>query len=177
MEKFKMLIFILGGIRSGKTIYAGEIAKNAKNVIYIATYVNDKNDKEMIKRIERHKKLRPKNWKIFEIGNFSEIKRKISEFKDATIIIDCLTLLVSNFIFENKDADEEKISVIVENFVKEIKKDNKIIIISNEVGHGIIPENEISRRYIDLLGRANEIIAKECDEFYYMVAGIPIKVK
>lgn len=186
MQKFKMLIFILGGIRSGKSKYASKIAEKIsrnenKEVVYIATYKNDGNDTEMIERIERHKKSRPKEWKVIEEGEIDKISLKIREIKNSVIIIDCLTLLVSNFLFKNENADENLISLKIKGMLKEIregiKNGNKFIIISNEVGEGIIPANKISRRYGDLLGRANQIVAEHSDEFYFMFAGIPMKIK
>lgn len=180
-----MLFFILGGIRSGKSKYAGMIAceisksKN-KKIVYIATYKNNGKDEEMAKRIERHKKHRPDDWTVIEIEKISDVGLKINKIKDAVIIIDCLTLLVSNFLFDVKNADEDAITKEIEKMINEIKNrknNNEVIIISNEVGQGIIPMNKISRRYIDLLGRANQLIAENCDEFYFMSAGIPNKIK
>ncbi len=182
-----MLIFILGGVRSGKSKYAGEIAdeisKNEnKKVIYIATYRNDGKDAEMTERIEKHKKHRPNDWTAVELGKISDVGLKIKEIRDAIIIIDCMTLLVSNFLFEVKNADEDKITKEIEKMLKEIregikKNNNTVIIISNEVGQGVIPANKISRKYADLLGRANQLIAKHSAQFYFMFAGIPNKIK
>jgi len=178
-----VFIFILGGVRSGKSRYAEEIAlKNNKNVFYIATYENDGNDAEMTERIDKHKKHRPDEWTAVEIGKISGVCLKISEIADRTIIIDCLTLLVSNFLFDVKNADENDITKEIEKMVNEIKdgikkNNNDVIVISNEVGQGIMPANKISRRYVDLLGRANQITAKHCDEFYFMFAGIPMMIK
>lgn len=181
-----MLIFILGGIRSGKSNYAGKIAdkisKNEnKKIVYIATYKRNGNDEEMEERIERHKKNRPKEWNVIEEGKIYDVASKIREIKNSVIIIDCLTLLVSNFFAENKNADENIITSEIEKMLKEIKegmkKNNDFIIISNEVGEGIIPVNKISRRYADLLGRANQIVARHSDQFYFMFAGITMKIK
>ncbi len=181
-----MLIFILGGIRSGKSRYAGEIvnkiSKNEnKKIVYIATYKNDGKDAEMTERIERHKNNRPNTWNVMEVGKIYDVASKLREIENSVIIIDCLTLLVSNFFAENKNADESSITSEIEKMLKEIrkgiKKNNDIIIISNEVGQGIIPPNKISRRYADLLGRANQIVAKHSAQFYFMFAGIPLKIK
>ncbi len=182
-----MLIFILGGIRSGKSKYAGEIAdkisKNEnKKIVYIATYKNDGKDAEMTERIERHKNNRPNTWNVMEVGKIYDVASKLGEIKNSIIIIDCLTLLVSNFFAENKNTDESSITSEIKKMLKEIRKgikknNNKFIIISNEVGEGIIPANKISRRYADLLGRANQIIAKHSAQFYFMFAGIPMKIK
>lgn len=183
-----MLIFILGGIRSGKSRYAKEIAEKfkylsgEKNIVYIATYKNDGNDKEMTERIKSHKMHRTKEWDVLEIGNFSDINLKMNKISNAIIMIDCLTLLVSDFLLQFKDADEGRITKELEKFINEIKKsmsenNNKVIIISNEVGQGIIPLNRISRKYADMLGRANQVIANHCDEFYFMYAGISIRIK
>jgi len=183
----KMLTFILGGIRSGKSRYAGEIvdeiSKNEnKKAIYIATYRNDGKDAEMAERIERHKKNRPRNWDVIEAGKISDVVSKIREIENSVIIIDCVTLLVSNFLEENKKADENDITKEIEKMITEIRETikkghNKVIVISNEVGQGIIPANKISRKYVDLLGRANQIIARHSDKFYFMFAGIPSRIK
>ncbi|MDI6730257.1 MAG: bifunctional adenosylcobinamide kinase/adenosylcobinamide-phosphate guanylyltransferase, partial [Candidatus Altarchaeum sp.] len=127
-----MLTFILGGVRSGKSKYAGEIAdkisKNEnKKIVYIATYVNEGKDAEMTERIEKHKNNRPNTWKVMETGKIYDVASKLGEIENSVIIIDCLTLLVSNFFAENKNTDESSITSEIEKMLKEIVEGIKLL--------------------------------------------------
>lgn len=181
----RKLLFVLGGARSGKSKFAEELAKKInekfnKEVIYIATFpAND--DPEMIERIAMHKKNRPKNWKTLEIGNTGDIISMLAENKAANsvIIIECLTILVSNLLTDGMDDKKilNEIDELIEFIKNENNSDNIYIVVSNEVGHGIVPGNELARRYRDVLGKANQLIAKDADEFYVMFAGFGVNVR
>lgn len=182
------LIFILGGARSGKSIFAEELAKNLslskdlkfKKVVYIATY--NGNDTEMLERIKKHKNKRPKEWETLEIEKISDISLSIRKIENSIIIVECLTIIVSNLLFEShekitEETEESAINKVL-NLIKSIKKSNNIVIVvSNEVGQGIVPENKLARSYRDILGRANQLMAKNADKFYVMFAGIPVEIK
>jgi len=183
MQKGKLL-FVLGGARSGKSTFAEKLAKNFnRDVIYIATFPGD-DDPEMQKRIEKHKEMRSSNWKTLEIRDIDNIILGIEKkIKNSVIIIECLTILTSNLLMKKEGArDDEKIITEIQElsgFIKNNKTNsgNVYIIVSNEVGQGIVPANEIARRYRDVLGFANQLMAKNADEFYVMFAGVPVDVK
>jgi adenosylcobinamide kinase/adenosylcobinamide-phosphate guanylyltransferase len=172
MKKF---IFILGGARSGKSTYAVELAKRiSKKVIFIATAAPS--DKEMKKRVKLHKRSRPKHWDLIE--EEKDVSTVLDKFKNKykVILIDCLGLFVSNLFMDNlKDKEIEK---RVQKLVKIILKTNvTVILVSNEVGSGIVPNNALTRRFRDIVGRANQVMAKYADEVIFMQAGIAIKIK
>jgi adenosylcobinamide kinase/adenosylcobinamide-phosphate guanylyltransferase len=175
----KNIIFILGGARSGKSTYAQELAEQyGNNVLFVATA--EALDDEMRVRIEAHKKARPQGWKTLEascnIG--TELKKHSSNFD--VVLIDCITLLISNLLGSGPDSPE--IDRRVEKEIAQLVEcthtiDKTFIIVSNEVGLGLVPPNKAGRIYRDLLGKANQILARSADEVYLMVAGIPLKVK
>jgi adenosylcobinamide kinase/adenosylcobinamide-phosphate guanylyltransferase len=175
-------MLITGGARSGKSCLAQELAaKSGKAVLFVATA--EAGDDEMKRRIKIHREHRPADWKTLEVtahvGN--HIKKNIGEAK--TVIIDDITLLVSNIFMQY---DEKTDAAVVENAVTaEIKElldcidhtEAEFIIVTNEVGLGIIPADRITRLYRDTLGRANQMLAEYADEVYFMVSGIPLVVK
>jgi adenosylcobinamide kinase/adenosylcobinamide-phosphate guanylyltransferase len=165
------LIFILGGARSGKSRFALELAqKSGKKVIFIATATPI--DSEMKERIKNHKKVRPKEWKTIEVKN--NLDKKIEQEENKMILIDCLTIYISYLM----DLPETRILEHTKKIIKVIKKSRSdIIVVSNEVGCGIHPENKLGRDYRDILGKVNQIFAWSADEFYIMFAGVPIDIK
>ena len=174
-------IFILGGARSGKSHFAQELAQTmSKKVLFVATA--EPLDKEMKERIEEHKKNRPTHWQTLEIP--ANLGREIKEhIKDAeVVIVDCLSLLLSNLLTRQGNNDYPDLEQRVEGEIKgliqcmEESKAN-FIIVSNEVGMGLVPDYPLGRIYRDLLGRINQLLARYTDEVYLMVAGIPLKLK
>jgi len=169
------IIFILGGARSGKSSYAIKLAKQFKRkVVFIATAVSP--DEEMKKRISLHKISRSRYWKLIEEGK--DIHSVLISLKDKyeTILIDCLGLWISNLLVEN--LTDKKIEEEISRLIKVISKLNvKIILVSNEVGSGIVPDNLLARRFRDLLGHANQMMAEYADEVIFMQSGIPLKIK
>ena len=140
----KKITFILGGARSGKSSYVLELARKYKKVAFIATC--QALDKEMAKRIKLHKESRPKDWDTFEEPKEIEATLKKLTNKYDCIVIDCLTLLVSNLFLSglNKKTIEKKISKLM----AVLKKVNcRAIVVSNEVGMGIVPDNKIARDF------------------------------
>lgn len=175
-------MLILGGARSGKSRIAVETAqKRGGDVLFVATA--EARDGEMEKRIAAHRRSRPSGWKTLEAQtNIGEaIKRDIGQAK--TVIIDCVTLLVNN-IFEQcgENADDAYIEKAVEVEIEGLfdcmeKSEALFIIVSNEIGLGIIPADGVSRLYRDVLGRANQLLASRIEEVYLLVAGIPLAIK
>ncbi|HHT9127078.1 MAG TPA: bifunctional adenosylcobinamide kinase/adenosylcobinamide-phosphate guanylyltransferase [Candidatus Brocadiia bacterium] len=166
------IIFVLGGARSGKSAFAVEIAKNYKRVAYIATA--QALDDEMAERIRIHKASRPNGWQVIESPLDADGVIKDLDGKVDFVLFDCITLYLTNLI----SREEVDIFKKVENLCKACRETSAdVVIVSNEVGLGIVPENTLSRRFRDLAGKANQIIAKEADEVYFLVAGIAQKIK
>jgi adenosylcobinamide kinase/adenosylcobinamide-phosphate guanylyltransferase len=184
-EDTKKIILLLGGARSGKSYFAQEEAKKAEKVLFVATA--EALDEDMRLRIEKHKQDRPSNWRTLEAS--SHIGTQIEDAYDGEdlVIIDCITLLVTNIFckYDEKQYDTIEDSILEKQVMAEIKElqeclqkiNASFIIVSNEVGLGIVPAYRIGRLYRDILGRANQVLAQTADEVYLMVAGIPLRVK
>jgi adenosylcobinamide kinase/adenosylcobinamide-phosphate guanylyltransferase len=174
------MTFILGGARSGKSRFAQELAaKLGKRVLFIAT--GEPLDEEMNMRIEVHKRSRSPSWRTLEAPTdvAKAMRGKIGDAE--VVIIDCLTLLVSN-IMGTEDIDAEtlgrKVTAELEELIAFIRTTKAhFIIVSNEVGLGLVPPYPAGRVYRDALGMANQMLAKNADEVYFMVAGIAIPLK
>jgi len=133
-------------------------------------------DDEMKRRVTLHKKNRPSSWRTIEAGEdiLKALKNIKSNFK--VVIIDCLTLLVSGLLMQG--LKEKKIKKKMEEITAFVSKALYVtIMVSNEVGSGVVPENKLAREFRDSAGAANQVIAKEADEAYFVVSGIPVKVK
>lgn len=177
-------ILILGGARSGKSSFAERLAsKHGGSVLYVATA--EAGDEEMRRRIEEHRRARPVSWRSLEAPRAlgATIQK---EAKDArVIIVDCLTLLVSNLMAGMEEPSPEELTQVEKDLEAEVEEllmtmdssDAKFVIVSNEVGMGLVPPYAMGRVYRDLLGRANQRLARRADEVYLMVAGIPVDVK
>jgi adenosylcobinamide kinase/adenosylcobinamide-phosphate guanylyltransferase len=130
----------------------------------------------MKERIKLHKEARPKHWKTFEEPlDLAKLLRKMGKGFDC-ILIDCLTLLVSNLILSG-ESQEGALNKIKEMLIVSKKVKARIILVSNEVGLGIVPDNQLGRTFRDIAGKVNQIIAKEAKEVYFTVSGIPMKIK
>ncbi|MDI6799127.1 MAG: bifunctional adenosylcobinamide kinase/adenosylcobinamide-phosphate guanylyltransferase [Actinomycetota bacterium] len=171
------LTLILGGARSGKSDFAEELAKSGGRVAFIATA--KPLDLEMEERIEKHRRSRPKNWATFEVDVDLSACLKGAECDVA--ILDCLTIFVANCMEAAKAAALDPESFTIEGLKEGLKAAREsgaeFIVVSNEVGSGIVPENELARNYRDILGKANQLLAGRADSVYLMVAGIPVKIK
>jgi adenosylcobinamide kinase/adenosylcobinamide-phosphate guanylyltransferase len=188
------LILILGGARSGKSSYAenlaGEIGGDA--VLYLAT--SEIKDEEMRQRIDNHRASRPQAWRTVEAP--CDLAEKVSQGVEAekVILIDCLTMYVSNALLETTaplddafdppraDPFDPEIETRLMEEMKALVKNHQqssvdTIIVSNEVGLGLVPAYELGRAYRDMLGRANQYLASQADEVLFLVAGIPMKFK
>ena len=179
-------ILIIGGARSGKSRFAQQLAQNsAGDVLFVATA--EAGDEEMKQRIEEHRKTRPSNWTTLEVTTNigSQIARNIGGAQ--TVIIDCITLLVNNIIQQQEKLSKEEtdVALIGEAILAECRElvncidrtDAGFIIVTNDVGLGLVPADKVSRLYRDWLGRVNQMLAEQADEVYLMVAGIPMKIK
>ncbi|MDX6530468.1 MAG: adenosylcobinamide kinase / adenosylcobinamide-phosphate guanylyltransferase [Blastocatellia bacterium] len=176
------MILLLGGARAGKSAYAMRLAQDGEGgsgneVCFIATA--EGLDEDMTKRIARHRAERPTNWRtIEEPCQIDEALRQASEAR--IVIVDCLTLFVSNWLMRHEDEHE------CEQFVRRITRDflalartrkQTVICVTNEVGLGVIPDTGLGRMFRDLLGRVNQEFATAADEVYLLVAGLPLQLK
>ncbi len=130
----------------------------------------------MRKRILLHKKSRPRNWKVIEeYGKINSVLTKSKNRFDA-IIIDCLGLFISNLLSEG--LSERAIQKETKSIAQTLSKaKTTAIVVSNEVGAGIVPENPLARQFRDLIGLSNQIMSQYADTVYVMQAGIPVKIK
>jgi adenosylcobinamide kinase/adenosylcobinamide-phosphate guanylyltransferase len=175
-------ILIIGGARSGKSRFAQELAtKLGEPVLFVATAVAG--DQEMLERIKEHQKQRPATWNTLELTTHigREIEQRIGSAR--VVIIDCITLLVNNILSQQADEPidasliEQQVTAEIDELVQCINKVSaSFIVVTNEVGSGIVPANREGRLYRDLLGRANQTLARSADEVYLMVAGLPTKI-
>ena len=166
---------ILGGARSGKSRYGEQIVENCGKGIYLATALapNLVKDVEMATRIAEHKKRRSRIWKTIEEPlDIAEVIRRES-LEKLPILVDCLTLWLSNLMFENLNLEKE-IYDLVESLEKAV---GPVICVSNEVGLGIVPENRLAREFRDNAGLLNQEIAKVSKLVVLVTAGIPMIVK
>ena len=170
------LIFVTGGTRSGKSNFAQELAHSLKGrTVFIATA--EALDEEMGKRIAIHQRERPSGWDTVEEPRLlGQAVQKCAGTYDI-LLIDCLTLWISNLL-TNHSLDEDEINREVQSLIESCKTESStVIIVSNEVGMGIVPVDKLTRLYRDIVGRANQEIASEADEVYLVVSGISMKIK
>jgi adenosylcobinamide kinase/adenosylcobinamide-phosphate guanylyltransferase len=168
------IIFIVGGARSGKSSYALKLAAKSRKPAFVATC--QALDKEMVQRIQKHRFERSKDWTTFEEPiKVAALIEKIPARHDL-ILLDCMTLLVSNLLLKRKTAGEIEQEVL--SILKALKKRKGLsIIVSNEVGLGIVPHTKIGREFRDIAGCVNKIIAGKTDSVFFMVSGIPWRIK
>ncbi len=180
----KGLILITGGCRSGKSEYAERIVNNSdKKATYIATA--QIYDEEFAVRVRKHKERRPLDWNTVEEPiNIEESILNLNA-QDDIVLLDNLTSWLTNMMYENNyenwqwdEHKEDKILERVETFAQSIKKNKlNIVIVTDEVGYGIVPSYPEGRAFRDLIGKSNQIIAGYADKVYLVVAGIPIGIK
>jgi len=169
------IIFILGGVRSGKSTYAITCARKRKGLVaFIATC--RPLDKEMRARIQKHQAGRPQHWHTFEepLRLTAALKKIDKTF--STVLIDCLTLYVSNLLL--KGYGDPTIEKKIEEAIGVLKKaPYASFIVSNEVGLGIVPAHELGRKFRDIAGKINQRVAQEADTVVFMVSGLPMCLK
>lgn len=176
------ITLILGGARSGKSSYAQRLAEETgKSVTFLATA--QALDDEMSARIQKHRAERPDDWETLEIP--LGIASHLEQIQSDVVILDCVTLLVTNLLMQCvKDdlVDEVPFMQAVQTEIDELlsalrTKDQHWLVISNEVGLGLVPPYQMGRVYRDGLGWANQRLAREAEKVLFMVAGIPMVVK
>jgi adenosylcobinamide kinase / adenosylcobinamide-phosphate guanylyltransferase len=176
------LTLILGGARSGKTRYAQEQARQiGGDVLYVATA--EAGDEEMRMRIEAHRAARPAEWRTLEAALQVGETLMLNQVRAQVVIMDCITLLVSNVVVsfaENAPFDDvkQKVQAEIDALLKAHSNlGGQWFVVSNEVGLGLVPPYPMGRVYRDLLGWANQTLARSADCVIFMVAGIPMIVK
>ncbi|MCC6446478.1 MAG: bifunctional adenosylcobinamide kinase/adenosylcobinamide-phosphate guanylyltransferase [Armatimonadetes bacterium] len=183
-------IFVVGGARSGKSRFAHRRAESfGEMVTFIATATPM--DSEMEARIARHRADRPSGWRTLEAPHAlaRAVLEGTSDRPDA-FLIDCITLWLTNRLMDglpHEESDtlsgrekeiEERILAEIEDLAQSIRRSGvPSVVVSNEVGSGIVPMHPVSRLFRDLQGWANQRIAAEADEVYWTMAGIPVKIK
>ena len=193
------LIFVTGGAKSGKSKFAEEMLLKLNNGkqknIYLATSLIF--DEEMKEKIRLHKKRRKNDW--FTVETYKNFENELNNFfenNDTTknnMLVDCLTNMITNIIFENKNIDWdnfekkmyiqtlEKLNKNVENSVNKLlnvtNEFENVIIVSNELGMGLVPSYPLGRYFREIAGKMNQIVAEKADEVYFVVSGISMKIK
>lgn len=166
------IIYISGGQKSGKTSFAQDMAlKLSNNPVYLATSrVWDEDHK---KRIERHKADRGSEWTNIEEEKFLSKH----DLTGRVVLLDCVTLWMTNFFFDNEQDTEKSLNEAQEELDKLFQTDATFIVISNEIGMGGSPADKMAFRFTDMLGLMNQYIAKQSNEAYLTVSGIPMQIK
>jgi len=176
------ITLILGGARSGKSSYAQNLAEaTGQPVTFIATA--QALDDEMSARIEKHRAERPASWETLEIP--FDIASQLHQVKSKMVILDCVTLLISNLLMQfvkNDLVEEAPFMAALQKEMDELTSTLRVreqdwLIISNEVGLGLVPPYQMGRVYRDAIGWANQQLAREADKVIFMVAGIPTVIK
>ncbi|MDX8397073.1 MAG: bifunctional adenosylcobinamide kinase/adenosylcobinamide-phosphate guanylyltransferase [Mariprofundaceae bacterium] len=164
---------ILGGARSGKSIRAEKLAvESGLNVVYLATSPAMDNDTEWQDRVHHHRVRRPDSWQTVEQTIDLVEELQIYEYK-SLILIDCLSLWLFNLMSSDRDVDES-----VANLCAMLKQfEGHVILVSNEVGMGLVPDNTLGRSFRDAQGRLNQAVAAVSNHVEFVVAGIPMTVK
>lgn len=177
-----MIKLVLGGARSGKSEFAEDIYKGIDDVTYIATAKAI--DKEFEERIALHKARRNTKWTTIEAyKDFASIEMKTKYY-----FLDDVTNMLTNILFDHlgaRDIDDEDVSLVEKLVIDEVatlftrvkEMDADIVIVSSELGAGLVPEAKLSRLFRDMHGKVNQYIAKNADEVYYVIASIGVKIK
>lgn len=169
-----LTVIVTGGARSGKSDYAVGLAEKYSPRVLVAPATPV--DKEMARRIERHRRKRGPEWRTVEEPY--EVEEAVRQQLSAAgvIVIDCVTIWISNLLISGED--EERILERVDKLAEIIsRKPANLIVVTNEVGSGIVPSNEISRKFRDLAGLANRKLAGACELAVLMAMGIPLVIK
>jgi adenosylcobinamide kinase/adenosylcobinamide-phosphate guanylyltransferase len=171
----KSVTLVLGGVRSGKSRLAEKLASRASSVAFVATA--KPSDAEMSAKIKRHQDERPEQWHTFEEP--LEIARTLTEEgpKYKLFLIDCLTIFAANLL-DAKVGDSVSIETRIDQFCDALRSTpSTVILVSNEVGSGVVPAFPAGRQFRDLLGEINQRVAAEADNVLLMVAGLPLILK
>lgn len=166
---------VLGGVRSGKSRYALKLAAGSTNVTFVATA--RPSDDEMRGKIARHQSERPAHWRTFEEPLRLAEALSNNQGTSDTTIIDCLTLFAAN-LMEAHEGDQAAIDMAIDDLCSALRNtDSEIVLVSNEVGSGVVPAHPAGRQFRDLLGEMNQRVAAVADNVVLLVAGLPLPIK
>jgi adenosylcobinamide kinase/adenosylcobinamide-phosphate guanylyltransferase len=174
-QSARKVIFVLGGVRSGKSRYAQELATRGKRVAFVATA--EACDDDMRQRIARHRQDRPASWTTFEAPLALEDTLLECGNQFDTVLIDCLTVWTAN-VMQREASDSQRVLAHAERLANVLRSVSaSVILVSNEVGSGVHPNTAMGRDYRDLLGFVNQRVAAVADEVILLVAGCPLVIK
>ncbi|HSF08952.1 MAG TPA: bifunctional adenosylcobinamide kinase/adenosylcobinamide-phosphate guanylyltransferase [Nitrospirales bacterium] len=168
------LIFVLGGARSGKSSFALQQGRGKSPRAFVAT--GEPFDQEMAGRIQKHQRSRGRGWSTIEIPTrISEwLVEEGSDYP--SIVVDCLTLWLNNLLREK--VRPSQVPTHVRAFLRSARAcPGQVVVVSNELGLGLVPADAISRSFRDVAGRMNQLVAAEADEVYFLVSGLPLRLK
>lgn len=180
---------ILGGARSGKSTYAEKMAKGKEApVIYLATGIVT--DADMADRIEKHRESRPSEWQTIERYKGFNALTDMKDFHEANVLLlDCLTVMMTNIMLESGMDFDNATPEMIERLERHIKEEidtllkvaqtsgKHLIVVSNEVGLGLVPAYKLGNYFRDISGRMNQHVAELADEVTFVAAGLPLKLK
>ena len=174
----KQLILILGGARSGKSAFAEHLARQGRRVLFVATA--EALDDDMSRRIAAHRLRRPVEWSTIEepVNLASRLPSELEGYD--TCLLDCLTVWVSNLLLSTEDGPdvEDEILAALDRVIEVYESSSATwIVVSNEVGLGVVPSSPLGRTYRDVLGRVNQAVAARADKVFLMVAGLALEMK
>ncbi len=166
------ITFITGGARSGKSCFAQRLAENqSEKPIYLATARIW--DEDFAQRVKRHQDDRNERWQTVE----EEKELSKHDFSGETVLLDCVTLWLTNYFHDSGYQLNNALDAAKAEWKKFVEQEMDLIVVSNELGMGVHPENEMARKFADLQGWMNQFIAAQADTVYLMVSGIDIKIK
>jgi adenosylcobinamide kinase / adenosylcobinamide-phosphate guanylyltransferase len=173
-----MLSLVIGGARSGKSRFAQSLGAHARRAAYIATARAE--DAEMGERVARHRKSRPAEWVTIEepLAIARAVEEAAAEFD--FILLDCLTVWLSNFCWQYRDCRPASIETAAADELARLaaaSASSHVVLVTNEVGCGVVPESPVGRLFRDLQGWVNQDAARAADRVYHMVAGIAMTIK
>ena len=175
----KRLTLVLGGVRAGKSSYAQRLAsEGGGRVLFVATA--EAGDADMATRIQAHRRDRPPDWDTLEepvdlVGALSGVSNRYD-----TVLLDCLTLWVSNLLLRSTDIDSSRTGILTETeWLLDVFRRGSAswVVVSNEVGLGVVPPTRLGRVFADELGRVNQFVAAAADDVYFMAAGLAMPLK
>ena len=168
----RKIIYVSGGQRSGKSSFAQSMAESlSDNPTYLATARCW--DDEFRERISRHQSDRGEQWDNIE----EEIEISNLYLAGKVVLMDCVTLWLTNIFTENNYDRNKSLEIAKDHWSKFISQDFTLIVVSNEIGSGVIPIESTTRAFVDLQGWTNQYIAKSADEVYTLISGIPLRIK
>lgn len=167
---------VLGGVRSGKSRYAQQLAERRRRVAFVAT-AERRDDPEMTAKIERHRADRPAHWTTIEEPlRIAEVIQQSGSGHEV-VVIDCLTLFAANLL-ETCGGDRSTQELYIDQLCVALRNAPcSVILVSNEVGSGVVPAYELGRRFRDLVGEINQRVASVACTVLFMVAGLPLALK